>query len=157
MVRQELNLSEERLKQKLSREHSIAVEALKMRKEFHETTRRQQEIETRARQEEQDKISRGRKYAAEVKQQIHDMEQNRRKAREDSFIEGFRYTKSLAEKKAKLDAVKERKLAELRELGVPEKYCVEIKRKMKEAEKNKISNQPFIPQSAHARSVKGVS
>ena len=57
-------------------------------------------------------------------------EEIRRKERTDFFMEGVQLSAERLEQKKRINAIKGRKLSELRALGVPEKYCNEIARKM---------------------------
>ena len=151
----ERQLREERLKQQLDREHSIAVEALKMRREFHEMVNRAKKSDEKLKEVEVEKHVKNRMYAQEIKQQIVEKEQVKKKEREETFMEGIRRLKEEQEKLKKLEAIKERKLNELRALGVPEKYCGEIKRKTKESMKPKISNQPQVIPDMKREAAKG--
>ncbi|KAJ3213755.1 Cilia- and flagella-associated protein 45 [Dinochytrium kinnereticum] len=135
----ELTLKSERVKQQRAREHAIAVEAHKLKQEFFENLERQKEQEERLKEEEVKRAERNRLYALEVKQQIRQKEVWRRKEREEFFLEGVRQGAERNEKKHKIDVIKDRKLQELRSIGVPEKYCKEIQRKMHSTNKHMFS------------------
>ncbi|KAI8851627.1 tumor suppressor, Mitostatin-domain-containing protein [Chytridium lagenaria] len=137
----EKELKEERVKQQRAREHAVAVEAHKLKEEFFENLGRQKEVEERLRMEEVKRAERNRLYALEVKQQIREKEIVRRKGREEFFLEGVKQAGERNEKKNKIDVIKDRKLQELRSIGVPEKYCKEIQRKMHSTNKHVFSNQ----------------
>ncbi|KAJ3297195.1 Cilia- and flagella-associated protein 45 [Borealophlyctis nickersoniae] len=136
---QEQELRADRAKQQAAREHAIAVEAKKMRDEFYEGLARQKEAEEKIKREEKERAERNRAYALEVKAQISEKEQNRLKAREEFFMEGVRLAQERGEKAKKIGQVKMRKIQQLRGLGVPEKYCKEIERKVQGPEKMSFS------------------
>ncbi|KAJ3125011.1 Cilia- and flagella-associated protein 45 [Nowakowskiella sp. JEL0407] len=126
---QEKELREERLKQQKAREHAIAVEARKMKNEFFENLQRQKEIEEKQKAEARERAEKNKIYSSEIKAQITEKEAARRKSREEFFMEGVKLAKERMEKISKIDHIKERKIQELRNVHVPEKYCKEIERK----------------------------
>ncbi|KAI9205363.1 coiled-coil domain-containing 19 [Polychytrium aggregatum] len=136
---QEQELKAERAKQQQAREHAIAVEAQKMREEFYENLSRQKEIESKLHLEDVKRAERNKQYSLEVKAQIKEKEEARRRERVDFFMEGVRQAQERTEKKKKIDQIKERKIQELRGLGVPEKYCKEIERKVHMSNNLKIT------------------
>ncbi|KAJ3100916.1 Cilia- and flagella-associated protein 45 [Phlyctochytrium planicorne] len=135
----ERDLKTERVKQQRAREHAIAVEAHKLKQEFFENLQRQKEAEEKLKAEEIKRAERNRLYALEVKAQIREKEVVRRKAREEFFIEGVKKAAERNEKKHKIDQIKDRKLQELRLIGVPEKYCKEIERQIHSTNKHIFS------------------
>jgi len=60
--------------------------------------------------------------------QIHEAGERRVKERHEHLAEGKRTREKLSREKAHLESIKERKLAELRASGVPEKYVAELVR-----------------------------
>ncbi|KAL2918300.1 hypothetical protein HK105_202227 [Polyrhizophydium stewartii] len=129
-AQQESELRQERYKQQRAREHAIAIEAQKMKQEFYENLQRQKEVEEKLKREEEMRALKNKLYAQEVKAQIKGKEECRRKGREDFFLEGIRLAHERKEKKDKIDQIKNRKIQELRAMGVPEKYCSEIERQV---------------------------
>ncbi|KAJ3338966.1 Cilia- and flagella-associated protein 45 [Gonapodya sp. JEL0774] len=129
-AKMEKELREERLKQQKAREHAIAVEAYKLKEEFYENLKRQKEDEEKSQAELQRKQAANRQYSVEVQAQISQREHLKKKAREDFFKEGERLAREREEKRKKLEAIKERKLSELKGLGVPMKYYKEVERKV---------------------------
>lgn len=127
---QEAALREERSRQQLEREMALAAEAHQMKKEFYENIERQKKEERRIKEEEGKKVEKNKANSVEVKKQILHKEEIRRKERTDFFMEGIQLSAERLETKKRLNAIKDRKLSELRGLGVPEKYCNEIARKM---------------------------
>ncbi|KAJ3417111.1 Cilia- and flagella-associated protein 45 [Chytridiales sp. JEL 0842] len=136
---QERELKAERIKQQRAREHAIAVEARKLKEEFFENLARQKEVEEKLKIEEAKKAEKNKIYSMEVQAQIREKEQLRRKARDEFFLEGVKQAQERAEKHSKIEQIKDRKLQELRMIGVPEKYCKEIQRKIHLSEKHSFS------------------
>ncbi|KAK5671086.1 hypothetical protein BDV3_004767 [Batrachochytrium dendrobatidis] len=138
-AQQEHDLRRERYNQQRSREHAIQVEAQKMKQEFYEGLQRQKEIEAKLAKEDEIKAVKNRMYAMDVKAQIQEKEQNRRKTREDFFLEGIQLAHERTERKNKINQIKARKIQELRAIGVPEKYCNEIERQVHSTNKHAFS------------------
>jgi hypothetical protein len=109
-VRQEQDLRLERIKQQRAREIQIALESKKLKQEFFDSLEKQKEMEKKYAEEEKQKIERNRRYALELQQQIRQKEEEKRKGREEFFMEGVRMGQERLEKKKKIDAIKERKL-----------------------------------------------
>jgi hypothetical protein len=129
-VAQEAELRAERTKQSRAKEYAIAVEAHKMKQEFYDNLARQREAEARLKAEEVARGERNRAYAQEVQSQIRDKEEGRHRVRQDFFMEGLRLAQERVEGKKRLEAIKQRKIGELRAVGVPEKYCREVERQI---------------------------
>ncbi|KAJ3203700.1 Cilia- and flagella-associated protein 45 [Entophlyctis luteolus] len=127
---QEDELKAERIKQQRAREHAIAVEARKMKDEFFENLRRQKETEERIKAEEALKHNKNRLYSTEVQAQIRQKEALKKKQREEFFMEGVRLSQERLDKTNKIDQIKDRKIQELRNIGVPQKYCKELERQL---------------------------
>ena len=69
-------------------------------------------------------------YAEEVRSQIRFKEQERNSARNAFFEEGVRLDQEAKARRQKLDEIKRRKLRELKDAGVPEKYVNEVSRRI---------------------------
>ena len=65
----------------------------------------------------------------ELQAQIQANEEYRRKERKEYLEEGKKLRQQHLEEKMKLEHIKSRKLKELEELGVPDKYRAELERK----------------------------
>jgi hypothetical protein len=139
---QEKELREARWRQQLDREHVIAVEAMKTKREFYDMLQRQKEAEEKISTAKKEKEGKMTQFSAEIKQQINERAQYRQAEGEKYRMEGLMQHKERQARKEKLEGVKQRKLHELRLLGVPEKFCNQISRKMKHLECDKISNHP---------------
>ncbi|KAI9219281.1 tumor suppressor, Mitostatin-domain-containing protein [Blastocladiella britannica] len=128
--RDEAALRAERARQQAAREAAISVEASHLRQEFMENVRQQAETEAKIKRDEQLRHEMNRKYSREVQSQISSRESIKKKDREDFFMEGIRLESERQDKRGKIDAIRSRKLDELRRIGVPQKYCKEVERKM---------------------------
>lgn len=135
----EKEIREERSRQQQSREKAIALESQKLKEQFFTSLEQQKNLEAKIKAEALHKAEMNRQYAHEVQAQIKEKELLRKKNREDFFLEGVRMAQERNEKKAKIDAIKERKIQELRQMGVPSKYCNEIDRQIHSNKKSYFS------------------
>jgi len=138
-ARQEAELRQERYKQQKAREYAISIEAQKMKQEFYENLQRQQQVEEKYKREAEEQHVKNKLYSQQVQAQIRSKEADRRKQRDEFFLEGIRLAKEGLEKKEKIDQIKDRKIQELRALGVPTKYCNEIERQIHTTSKHVFS------------------
>jgi hypothetical protein len=138
-IRDEQALREERAKQQAAREQAIAIEALHLREEFFDNLKRQKELEEKMKRDAVERIEKNRQYSKEVKAQIQEREGSKKKEREDFFNEGARLEAERLDKRKKINSIRERKLTELRSLGIPEKYCKEVERKIYLSNKTKLT------------------
>ncbi|KAL7748342.1 hypothetical protein RI367_006303 [Sorochytrium milnesiophthora] len=129
-LRDEEVLRQERAAQHAAREYAIAVESQKLKNEFFDNIERQRTVEAKIQAEQRQHHEERKKYNRDVQKQISEREMSRKKEREDFFGEGVRLSQERMDKRNKINTIKERKLAQLRDLGVPEKYWKEVERKM---------------------------
>jgi len=106
----EKEIREERSRQQQSREKAIALESQKLKEQFFTSLEQQKNLEAKIKAEALHKAEMNRQYAHEVQAQIKEKELLRKKNREDFFLEGVRMAQERNEKKAKIDAIKERKI-----------------------------------------------
>lgn len=78
-------------------------------------------------------------YAEDVRTQIKEKEKERVHARQSFFQEGIKLDQEAKERRQKLDEIKRRKLKELQEAGVPNKYVSEVARRI-EAQPPSLTN-----------------
>ena len=69
-------------------------------------------------------------YADEIRQQMREKEKDRIQNRNAFFEEGVRLDMEAKERRQKLDEIKQRKLRELKDAGVHDKYVNEISRRI---------------------------
>jgi len=136
----EAQLQAERAKQQGDREHAIAVEAYKIRQNFEQSLARSKQEEQKLAEQDRQKHEANKRYAVQVQSQISEKEAQSRRARDEFFLEGVRQDKERKDREAHLLLVKERKLEEMRRLGVPEVYTTEIKRKLTETARMEAQN-----------------
>lgn len=127
-IEEEMKLSREW--QCRNKEHYLAVEAAKDRSEFQKVLKAQIELADKDKQKE-DEMHRDRKhYSENLQRQIRENELVRIKERKAFFEEGVKLDDEAKARRAKLDDIKKKKLNELRNAGIPDKYCAEIERKL---------------------------
>ncbi|XP_030834284.1 cilia- and flagella-associated protein 45 [Strongylocentrotus purpuratus] len=125
----EFMLKEAREVQVQNKEHFLAVQAQRERAEFERVLRAQQEAMNKDRAEEEETKYNRLTHADDVRKQIREKEQIRVSDRNAFFEEGVKINDEARDRRAKLDAIKKKKLGELRDAGVPDKYCAEVERK----------------------------
>jgi hypothetical protein len=105
------------------------IQAKQERDEFdHIILNQKEEIEAE-RTLEADKADIRRAHAEQLKAQILLNEEKRLQDRREYLEEGRQLRKGIEEEKARLEMIKEKKLRELQEEEVPEKYTSELARK----------------------------
>eukprot|EP00158_Paraphelidium_tribonemae_P002079 Partr_v1_DN25098_c0_g1_i3_m51002 putative coiled-coil domain containing 19 len=137
--KQQQELAEVREAQKVFKEHSIAVEALKARMEFESIFQTQKSAEKRLEGEKQTKLEKSREFSEAIRSQIENRESQKKQAKSRFLEDGLKFQQTLQAQKSRLDAIKERKLDEMRKLGISETHCNEIMRKMALLDKQKFS------------------
>lgn len=113
-----------------NKEHNMAVQARRERDDF-ERVLQDQKRQLSA-DKERELALRDARYrnGKIVRQQIRDKEQLQIKSRKDHFAEGIRMEEEARIRRLKLQELKNKKLVELRENGIPLKYCNDIERKI---------------------------
>lgn len=91
--------------------------------------RAQKELIERDKQLEHHAHSRVTKHAEELRSQIMSKQRERVEARNNFFAEGLKIDEEARLRRQKVEQAKEKKLKELRELGIPDKYLSEVERK----------------------------
>lgn len=119
-----------RTEQVQSKEHFMAVQAQRERLEFERVLTEQKRL-LEVEQEKEAKLIKERySHADDVRKQIRDKEQIKISERNAFFEEGIKMETEAKQRRARLESVKQKKLAELRNAGVPAKYCAEVERRI---------------------------
>lgn len=126
----EAMLERARHQQMNQKEHFLAVQAQRERQEFERVLRAQKELVEREKREEEDMRKKRLSHADDVRAQIRKKEQERISERNAFFEEGVRLDEEARARRAHLDEVKRKKLGELRNAGIPEKYLAGVERKV---------------------------
>ncbi|XP_033641506.1 cilia- and flagella-associated protein 45-like [Asterias rubens] len=113
-----------------NKEHFLAVQAKRERHEFERVLKAQNEAMHKENSEEVDHHMKRLDHAEEVRRQIREKEQLKVAERHSFFEEGVRINEEARARRNKLDSIKQKKLSELRNAGVPEKYCAEVERRI---------------------------
>lgn len=135
----ENNLREARKEQIQNKEHFLAVQAARDRAEFERVLNAQLEEVEREKVIDEEFQKKRTAYSNEVRTQIKEKEKERVHARQSFFQEGIKLDQEAKERRQKLDEIKRRKLKELEEAGVPDKYVTEVARRI-EAQPPSLSN-----------------
>lgn len=126
----EAMLEEARHKQMMQKEHYLAVQAQRERQEFERVLRAQKELVEREKREELEVRKKRLTHADDVRAQIRRKEQERIAERNAFFEEGAKLDEEARARRARLDEVKRKKLTELRDAGIPDKYLAGVERKV---------------------------
>ncbi|XP_066565471.1 cilia- and flagella-associated protein 45 [Amia ocellicauda] len=129
-AREEERLNRARLEQVTHKEHLLAIQAGRERAEFERVLRAQQDAVAEERRREEKHRLELQRHADGVRQQVREREARAIEQRRDVFREGERLNEEARSRRARLDEIKEKKLRELRVAGLPEKYCIEVERKV---------------------------
>merc|ERR1712080_344778 len=113
-----------------SKQHLMAIHATRERAEFDKSLQLQQKEMNAMAENDKNKYISQRKYADEVRNQIREREDQRINERKQFFEETINKDKDMVDKKKQLESVKRNKLRELQESGVPEKYVMEVARRI---------------------------
>eukprot|EP00041_Stephanoeca_diplocostata_P010540 m.167300 g.167300 ORF g.167300 m.167300 type:complete len:529 (-) comp18194_c0_seq2:157-1743(-) len=124
-----LELNEARRRQIEIQQRQLAMQALQEREDFERTLEAQKDIMKTVREEETVKASRRKQNRNQILQQIRQKEEEAVKARKEFFAEGVKIDEEAKTRRARLDMIKQRKLDELIEQGVDQKYLYSVKRK----------------------------
>ncbi|XP_032898527.1 cilia- and flagella-associated protein 45-like [Amblyraja radiata] len=124
-------LKESRSTQIQQKQHFLAVQANKERQEFERVLKVQKEQMEKEQMEEDDKRHGRTRFATDLREQIREKEQKHIAERAAFFEEGKRLKEEAHQRRVRLDQVKQKKLDELRSVGLPEKYCHQIERRLK--------------------------
>ncbi|XP_038649336.1 cilia- and flagella-associated protein 45 [Scyliorhinus canicula] len=123
-------LMKSRTDQIRQKQHFLAVQATKERQEFERVLKIQKEKIEKEKKEEDDKRYGRTKYASDLREQIVVRERKHIAERAAFFEEGKRLKEEAYQRRLRLDQIKRKKLEELRSVGLPEKYCLEIERRL---------------------------
>lgn len=126
----EAMLKAARAQQMEQKEHFLAVQAQRERGDFERVLQAQQELIEKDKREEDVRLKKRAAYADEVRAQIREKEQLRISERNAFFEEGVKLDEEARRRRAELEAIKKKKLDELRAAGIHERYLAQIERKI---------------------------
>lgn len=112
------------------KQHFLAVQAKRERADFERVLRAQQELAEKQKREEEEVKKQRHKFADDVRVQIREKEHIRIHERQKYFEEGIKLDEEARRRQQKINEVKQRKLQELREAGIHDKYLGQIERKI---------------------------
>lgn len=126
----EAEMAEAREEQIHAKRHLMAVQAARERAEFDKSLLEQQKEVAAIHEKELKRQTEQVQYANDVRQQIGERETERINNRRAFFEETETMDKDIEAKNKQIEEVKRRKLLELKESGVPEKYVLEVARRI---------------------------
>lgn len=128
-VRIQKELEDARQSQFTEKERRLAEQAKQERDEYLRIIRTQKEEEMREAMIEEEKKSILKQHAEQLRGQITQNEEVEKQERLDYLEEGRRIRQEQAEERRRLEQIKERKLNELKHLGISEKYTADLNKK----------------------------
>merc|ERR1712226_1322829 len=111
-------------------ELSQAVEVAKNEAEFNRVLRVQKEEIAKEEEEERLNLAKRDEFCKDIRAQIREKEQVRIGERNQFFEEGTKLAEEARTRREKIDKIKEKKIQELKEMGVPDKFRNEVLKKM---------------------------
>ncbi|KAK4473614.1 hypothetical protein MN116_002966 [Schistosoma mekongi] len=112
------------------RKRQLAIEAGRERLEFERILKRQQELVENDKRAEYEAKQKSVQNLNELRHQICEKERERIAERNATFEEGIRLNEEARLRRLRLNEAKTRKLKELKEAGIPEKYVSQVERKV---------------------------
>ncbi|XP_065056282.1 cilia- and flagella-associated protein 45-like [Rhopilema esculentum] len=119
-----------RQEQVYDKEHFLAVQAARDRAEFERVLSAQRGQAAKEEELENHFQHRRKNYAEDIRTQMREKEKERIQNRNAFFEEGVKLDIEAKERRQKLDAIKQRKLRELKDAGVHDKYVNEVSRRI---------------------------
>ncbi|XP_069797302.1 cilia- and flagella-associated protein 45-like isoform X2 [Narcine bancroftii] len=123
-------LTKSRLTQIKQKQHFLAVQATKEQQEFERVLNVQKEEIVKEQKAEEGRRHGRTKFATDLREQIREKEQKQIAERAAFFEEGKRLKEEAHQRRIRLNQIKKKKLDELRSVGLPEKYCHQIERRL---------------------------
>lgn len=111
-----------------AKERVLALQAMQEKEEFERILDAQKELIRAEEEEAKAKEHVRRLHAREIQEQIGQREQERQDERRAFFREGLQLDEEAAERRRRLDAIKQRKLEDLQQAGIDPKYVTPVKR-----------------------------
>lgn len=131
----EAMLIEARKQQMQEKEHFLAVQAKKERVEFENILRAQKEVMEKEKRDDDAVKSRAMKHSKEIRAQIAAKEKEKINERQAFFAEGRKYMEENKLHRQKIESIKDKKLKELKEAGIPDKYLIHVQREARKMQK----------------------
>ncbi|GMH38916.1 hypothetical protein BSKO_06814 [Bryopsis sp. KO-2023] len=124
-----LDLGKARAAQKAAKIRQLADMAGVEQREFHRVLEANRKKEDEELQQRATTVDANLKYKEELLAQMAANDHRRSKERQEQLEEGRQLLQATAKEKARLEAIKQKKLKELESAGVPGKYTAELQRK----------------------------
>uniref|UniRef100_A0A8C7XKW1 Cilia- and flagella-associated protein 45 n=1 Tax=Oryzias sinensis TaxID=183150 RepID=A0A8C7XKW1_9TELE len=128
-AREEARLRAARLEQVQNKEHCLSIEAGREKAAFERVLEVQQEEMAKQKENEERKREKAQQHALAIRQQVKERELSAAARRKETFKEADRQMEEARHRQMKLAEIKEKKLQQLRDVGLSEKYCAQVERK----------------------------
>eukprot|EP01147_Barroeca_monosierra_P006929 gene6929-9560_t len=131
-----------------AKERFMLMQAQQDRAEFERIVQNQEHELTCEKKKEFEEKRKKCEYAEMVRKQIEEQENQRRKEREEFFTEGKMLHEEAEARRRRLNEIKQRKLQELKSLGIEPKYIAPVERAVATGDKHKVTAPvPLVPPS----------
>ncbi|XP_024139305.1 cilia- and flagella-associated protein 45 [Oryzias melastigma] len=128
-ARDEATLRAARLEQVQNKEYCLSMEAGREKATFERVLKVQQEEMAKQKEEEEKKRQKAQQHALAIRQQVKERELSAAAKRKEMFKEANRRLEEAKQRQSRLAEIKEKKLQQLRAVGLSEKYCAQVERK----------------------------
>ncbi|KAG7223041.1 hypothetical protein INR49_015930 [Caranx melampygus] len=128
-AQEEAMLRAARLEQVQCKEHFLSIEAGREKAEFERVLKVQKEATAKQKEEEKKQRQKALGHSEAIRRQVKERELSAIARRKEVFKEAERLMEEAQQRRQRLDEIKEKKLKELKAIGLPEKYCREVERK----------------------------
>ncbi|XP_005914524.1 cilia- and flagella-associated protein 45 isoform X1 [Haplochromis burtoni] len=128
-AQQEAMLGAARLEQVHSKQHYQTVQATIKKEEFDRMLKAQKEAEAKEKEQQERQRQKALRHAEAVRQQVNERKKLAKAEHRERFGEADKLLKEAQQRQMLLNEIKEKKLKELRVIGLGEKYCCEVERK----------------------------
>ncbi|RVE64497.1 hypothetical protein OJAV_G00126510 [Oryzias javanicus] len=128
-ARDEATLRAARLEQVQNKEYCLSIEAGREKATFERVLKVQQEKMAKQKEEEEKKRQKAQQHAQAIRQQVKERELSAAAKRKEMFKEADRRLEEAKQRQSRLAEIKEKKLQQLRAIGLSEKYCAQVERK----------------------------
>ncbi|XP_051934451.1 cilia- and flagella-associated protein 45 isoform X2 [Hippocampus zosterae] len=129
-VQEEATLRAARLEQVQRKEQLLSMEAGREKAEFERVLKVQQEASVRQNEEDQKRRQKALRHAEAIRQQVKELEMANVTKCQETFKEAEKLSEEARQRRKRIGDIKRKKLKELKAIGLSEKYCSQVERKV---------------------------
>ncbi|XP_077467763.1 cilia- and flagella-associated protein 45 [Stigmatopora argus] len=129
-AREEAMIRAARLEQVRRKEQLLSMEAGREKAEFERVLKVQQEASARQREEDERQRQNALRHAEAIRQQVKELGQSTLTKHKETLKEAEKLSKEAQKRHQRISELKRKKLKELKAMGLSEKYCSDVERKV---------------------------